>query len=144
MQYSFPDRCNFGVAAVISLQRNSVFRRSHVLGCTLPMLLFRSLQKYTVCRMMNEWTPIFLVRLMNIQTVSSWPYSGYESTLRDTLLLAGHSRIKPSFPEVSCDLVMMPKTPRSAGQYPHAAPIPYTKAGCTEFIVRSRELWFTW
>lgn len=51
----------------------------------------------------------------------------------DTLLLAGHSRIKPSFPEVSCDLFTILKTPTKTGQYPHTASIPYTKASCTEF-----------
>lgn len=51
-----------------------------------------------------------------------------------TLLLAGHSRMWSSFPDVSCDLFTIPKTPTNTGQYPDTgASILYTKTGCREF-----------
>lgn len=85
---------------------------------------------------MNEVTPIF-------PGWESWTFRPFLPdhsaaawvlwVTPDTLLLAGHSRIKPSFPEVSCDLFTILKTPTKTGQYPHTASIPYTKASCTEF-----------
>lgn len=86
---------------------------------------------------MNEWAPIPPGETREhsehffLTTEQLWK----SSWVTPDIAVTWQSRIKPSFPEVSCDLFMIPKTPTKTGQYPHTASIPCTKAGCTEFVI---------